>query len=397
MCTEIGPGCPCSPQEQERGEFFKKELEGITDEAKKEEFTCAPNTHLGWFKMALVIELIGVIFYSFSLAGILPLPFAIISTIIAVFVFIIFILEFVFYKEFVDFLYKKKKSSNIIGTIKAKGPVKNLIIFSGHHDSAWQYTWLRYLNGGYYLAAAWLMITVLIALLVTGIRLIQLIIDPSLGNVFSPQPIYWWFILPPAFIFAFFFAEKGKNGGNVPGALDNLAAVATSWTIGRILKRHPELIPNNTEIRLVSFGCEEAGCRGSHRYVQQHLEELKKYDAACFNFESLLDTKIKILTTDINSMVKNSKEFVEEVVKAAEQSGVPFEVEPFKFGGGATDAGRFAEAGIKTMSLFSLKVPEQMIKYYHQEFDNYDIIKKETLGNALKIAVEFLRNRSKST
>lgn len=395
VCTEIGPGCPGSPQEQERGEFVKKELKSIADEVKSEDFTCSPGAFLGWFKLAFLIVLGGVALHALGLATIAPIPLAIISTALAVLVFMMFILEFIIYKEFVDFLYKKKTSSNIVGTIKSKGPVKNVIIFSGHHDSAWQYNWLRYLNSGYYVAIVTLMVSVVLFLAVTTIRLVQLIVNPLLASIPAPQPVYMWFLLPAGFIFAFFFIEKGKNGGKVPGAVDNLSAVATAWAMGRILKRHPELVPDNTEIRIVSFGCEEAGCRGSRRYVTRHLEELQEHDAICFNLESLLDPEITILSTDLNSTVKNSKELNEEVVKAAEQAGVPFKVEPFAFGGGSTDGARFAKAGIKTTTLFSLKVPEQMVKYYHQEFDNYDIINKETLGNALKIAVEFMRNRSK--
>ena len=78
----------------------------------------------------------------------------------------------------------------------------------------------------------------------------------------------------PAIIFAMFFTRGGKDGGTVPGAADNLSASALSVAMCRFLVKNPSCIPDDTEIRFISFGSEEAGLRGSRRYVERHLDEL---------------------------------------------------------------------------------------------------------------------------
>ncbi|MHA1341494.1 MAG: M28 family peptidase [Promethearchaeota archaeon] len=99
-------------------------------------------------------------------------------------------------------------------------------------------------------------------------------------------------LFPLGFIFAFFFTGTYKNGGTVPGATDNLTSVAISIALGRIIRKHPELIPKNTEIRVISFGSEEAAVRGSTNYVKTHLNELKKNDLMVLNFESICDPNL---------------------------------------------------------------------------------------------------------
>jgi aminopeptidase YwaD len=71
----------------------------------------------------------------------------------------------------------------------------------------------------------------------------------------------------------------------VPGAADNLSACATVLATCRFLLENPAFIPQDTEIRFISFGSEEAGLRGSRRYVERHLDELKHLDVRVLNYE----------------------------------------------------------------------------------------------------------------
>ena len=72
-------------------------------------------------------------------------------------------------------------------------------------------------------------------------------------------------------VFAFFFSGGGRTGGRVPAAAATLSASALTVARARILRRQPELIPQRTEVRFLSFGCEEAGMRGAMRYVQEWM------------------------------------------------------------------------------------------------------------------------------
>ena len=119
----------------------------------------------------------------------------------------------------------------------------------------------------------------------------------------------------------------------MPGAADNLSASALSVAMCRFLVKNPSYIPADTEIRFVSFGSEEAGLRGSRRYVERHLDELKRLDARLLNFETVAHPEIDILTSDVNGTVKNSPEMVKSVVAAAERAGVPYKVKSAFLGG----------------------------------------------------------------
>ena len=149
----------------------------------------------------------------------------------------------------------------------------------------------------------------------------------TLGWVMLAYPIV------PSVIFAMFFNMGRKNGGTVPGAADNLSASALAVAMCRFLVKNPSYIPADTEIRFVSFGSEEAGLRGSRRYVERHLDELKRLDARLLNFEMVAHPEIAILTSDVNGTVKNSPEMVKSVVAAAERAGVPYKVKSASFGG----------------------------------------------------------------
>ena len=65
--------------------------------------------------------------------------------------------------------------------------------------------------------------------------------------------------------------DRVLGGGVVPGAVDNLAASALAAALARRLANNPASVPPGVEIRFISFGGEEAGLRGSRRYVARLL------------------------------------------------------------------------------------------------------------------------------
>jgi aminopeptidase YwaD len=207
----------------------------------------------------------------------------------------------------------------------------------------------------------------------------------TLGWVMLAYPIL------PSVIFALFFNMGRKNGGTVPGAVDNLSACALAVVLCRFLVKKPAYIPPDTEIRFISFGSEEAGVRGARRYVERHLDELKRLDARVLNIEMVAHPEIAILTTDVNGTVKNSPEMVESVVAAALRARVPFRVQSASFGGPGCDGAPFSQAGLKALTLLPFKMPQQMVAFYHQKWDSPEILTIEPLLNVLKLALEWVR------
>ena len=402
ICVEVGPGIPCSPQERARAMIIKEEMEKTVGEnaVAVEAFTCAPHAFLGWLKGGVVLMSISLVchYLATQQIGAAALILSVAAFAIAALILVITTVEFVYCREFVDFLLPKKPSLNVVGTIKPREnqEVKKILIFGGHHDSAYQFTWARYLKYGYYVSIAIILWGVLAVAVKTGIYLIGIALDlPGCVDFGSIGKMDLLIPIGPAGFFAFFFLGTGKNGGQVPGAADNLSGCMLSVAVGKILMRHTELIPDHTEIRLISFGCEEAGMRGSRRYVERHYDELKEKDAMFFNIETVTDTVVNIMKSDCNGLCKNSPEMVQSVVDAAEQAGVRYRVRSLPFGGAGSDAYPFSEAGVKAACILPIRYPQQLIRFYHQPSDNYDILTLEPFEVTLKLAVEWTRMRKK--
>jgi hypothetical protein len=396
ICTQVGPGLPGSSQERERAEVIKKELESHlgTGNVFVEEFSLAPGAFVAAYPIsALLLLLAALLNISIGrFAGVSPWLTAIAGLAFSITSPLVFILEFVLYLEFLDPLFKKKQSLNVVGALSKPGTknVKRLLILSGHHDSAPENTWLRFLGYGFFVLSATFFIGLIIMLGMSIIQLTGMIAGNA--DIVRSGTLGWAMLaypIAPSIIFGLFFTRGRKNGGIVPGAADNLSASALAVAMCRFLVNNPSYIPVDTEIRFISFGSEEAGLRGSRRYVERHLDELKSLEARLLNFETVAYPEITILTSDLHGMVKNSPEMVKSVVDAAERAGVPYKVKSAFFGVG-NDSGSFSQAGLKAATLLPFKVPRQLVAFYHQKWDGPDILTIEPLLNVLKLAFEWV-------
>jgi hypothetical protein len=410
IIDECGPRMPCSPQEAKAAEIIKKELEQTCDEVNIETFTCHPRAALGWIKIALVLVL-----SSFGLFLLIQIflysnwmfIFSILTAFLAFLAVLIAWEEFFSYKEFIDPLFKKKKSQNVIGKIKPNGEIKKILIFSGHHDSALQFNLLRYLKYGYaiinFIGLGIMFLWCISSILFVILSIFTFAINLTLlyGTFFN---IAIWLLIIGAIpvISLFFFVTPGKRANKVPGAVDNLSAVAIILGLGRYLKDHNELIPKHTEVRLISFGSEEAFLRGAFRYVEAHLEELKNNDAECINFDAIQSSDYLTLSDkEPTTRTIHSDEVVKKLMKAAETVSVDVKIAGLGGGsfienivgliGGGTDAAAFSKSNVKASTVTGLNLLK-MVQFYHQETDTPDKIEKGVLENALKICIGYLMN-----
>ena len=420
ICSEVGPGLPGSSQERERAAVIKKEMEAHLGAGNVaiEEFTFAPGAYLNSYPglFLLFAALLNISMGRFP--GVSPWLTAAAALAFSILAPLLFILEFLLGFELLDPFFKKKASENVIGSLRKPGTdnVKRLLILSGHHDSApentvlgllgsvnrlfiqkgsqdstQENTRLRLLGYGFYFISATFFIGFVTVLVMNIIQLGGLIAgnaglvrSGTLGWVLLAYPI------APAILYGLFAIRGRKNGGSVPGAVDNLSASALAVAMCRFLVQNPACIPADTEIRFVSFGGEEAGMRGSRRYVDRHLDELHRLDARLLNFEMVAYPEIGILTSDVNGSVKNSPEMVQSVVAAAPRAGVLYKVKSASLGT-ATDAGPFSRAGLKATTLMPFMFPEQLVAFYHQKWDGPEILTIEPLLNVLKLAFEWVR------
>jgi aminopeptidase YwaD len=398
ICKEVGPGLPGSSEEWERAAIIKRELEShLGDEnVVVENFSVAPGAFLGSLPLAAFFTLLAVLLNISvgPLTGVLPLVSGFAALLLSLAAPLIFIFEYILYFEFIDPFFRKKQSLTVIGTLHQPGNtiVKRRLILSGHHDSALENNWFRLLGYGFYITIPTIFIGFIFMPVISIVQVTGLVTENAdmvrigtLGWVMLVYPIV------PAVIFALFFNKRAKNGGTVPGAADNLSGSALTVAMCRFLVKNPSYIPADMEIQFISFGSEEAGLRGSRRYVERHLEELKRLDAHLLNFETVTYPEITILTSDVNG-VKNSPEMVKSIVAAAERAGVPFKVKAYPIGGGGSDAGSFSQAGLHALTLLPFKVPQQIVAFYHQKCDQPEVLTIEPLLNVLKLTFEWIHN-----
>ncbi|MFX1499307.1 MAG: hypothetical protein ACFFBH_17455, partial [Promethearchaeota archaeon] len=152
IINDCGPRMPCSSPEAKCAEYIKSELEQTCDEVTIEPFFCNPRAFLGFIKVITILTItslilfllipLNLIYYWEQILLILTVSINIVSI-------LILWNEFFNYNEFIDPLFKKKQSQNVIGKIQSNEELKKILIFSGHHDSALQFNLLTYLKVGY--------------------------------------------------------------------------------------------------------------------------------------------------------------------------------------------------------------------------------------------------------
>ena len=407
VIDNVGPRMPCSPQEAKAAQIIKEEFEITCDDVAVEPFTCHPKAFLGWIKVDVIMVSISLLLYllmQIFLDHILVLIFAIISSILAFLPILVVRQEFFNYQEFIDPLFRKKSSQNVIGSFKSKGELKKILIFSSHMDTALEFTLLK-LIGWLFIPVAFIgVFTMFIWLILSLVNLVFIVLGLlTLKSFFLPIVIWLLIIGIPCLVTLFFFVPLGDKGNVVPGAVDNMSSCSIVQALALYLKDNRDIIPDNTEIRLISFGCEESGLRGSYRYAAAHLEELKKYDAYVVNMDGIeTPDGFHVVEYEPTTKTRHSEEVVQKLMIAAQDVGIDaprfgagkLEKSVGKFSGGS-DAAAFSKAGIKAGFINSADWKNRS-SYYHQSTDTPDKIKKGTLANTLKICISFIMNEKKA-
>jgi hypothetical protein len=398
ICADVGPGLSSTPQERERAEIIKNELESHlgTGNVTIEDFDVAPDSALYGPLVSAILMILAVLLNIWTgyMDGTARLAIATVALVLAIFIPLLFLFEFVLNYEMVDRFYRQKRSVNVIGRLRKPGTskVEKLLILSGHHDSAPENFWIRILGAGFYVLSTIYFLGFLGILVVSILQLIGAI--NSKPDIFHTGILGWILLVFPIIpsIFYVLFMNRGrKGGGTVPGAADNLSASALSVAMCRFLAKNPSLIPDDTEIRFISFGSEEVGLRGARRYLARHRDELRRLDARQLNIETVAHPEINILTSDLSGTLKNSPEMIKSVVEAAKRAGVPYKLLPASVGV-ANDSGPFAKAGFKALTILPLKMPQQIIAFYHQKRDTPDVLSIEPFINVLKLSLEWIRH-----
>ncbi len=219
--------------------------------------------------------------------------------------------------------------------------------------------------------------------LILGIFIYQVIIEIFFFSYMIMNPtilkttvIAFLYAIPVMILLYFMFANKRHA---VPGAIDNLSAVAPVMCVAKILKEwkdnNSELYPKNTEVQVVITGCEENGCRGAEQFAIKHAEEYNKIDTTAVNMDSMAEARF-VGIFNKEGITDFPPEVCDLIVESCKDLGYKYHIGPCSPIGGGTDARGFMKYGLRSSSLIGMDYLWYH-HWYHTERDNLDIINKE--------------------
>ncbi len=375
ICEKIGPRAPGSEAELKAQNYMGEDLKKWSDKVEVEEFIVHRQAFMGFIPFTVAMAIIATIFFFTD--------YPLISFILTILGFIPLVLEFVMYKQFIDPLFIGHKSHNLIATRSPKGEVKKRIILVAHADS--QYEWiLNYKLGGigmklFLIPGVVGLIICSIASLVKGIVVDFKGIDTPATNTFFLVVgiILCIFIIPYV---GFLFLQSHTK--SVPGANDNLSGCLGCMSVLKHLEEAGVRF-ENTEVRVILSGSEEAGLRGAKAYAKAHKDELKDVETIVVACDTLRDLKdMAVYDRDLSGTLKHDTQVKQLVKKAALNCGHDLPYASIYLG--ACDAAAFTQAGIKATGFAAMDPTPP--RYYHTRLDTPD----KLCPDALQVGAEIL-------
>ncbi len=279
---------------------------------------------------------------------------------------LLFLGHFVAYRDWLDPFWPKAESANVWADLEPEGPVRGTLVLAGHADSATEFRWwwrwgqaglLLNLAGGFGLV------------LPAPILGVLAIFGPSVPELPAWGPWVWGaavLLALPAVTLATLHGER-----NVDGAIDNLSGVALARELGRrfaLGDRPGQSRLRHTRLRVMSFGSEECGLKGSRAYVRAHREALRAEGAVLINLESFRDDRhLTLLTREVFTGARYPPELNRRLGDAFRASGRAYRENALLVG--ATDATSFAAAGLPAACLIGLD-SDRLDPTYHTRLDH---------------------------
>lgn len=358
-----------SEAEKKAQEFVKKELEKYCDKTEMVEFKSALEAHFQALKIFVVVYVL--ILFLIKIAPITALVLGVLNS-------ILFFGHFVTYRHWLDFLFPKKSSYNVIGDVEPTEKATSTIIFAGHIDSVKEFKWwyrLKDLGIVLSLVAGFL-------IFLQGVFAVFPLLFPDAKVV---NVIWWIFVMLSPTLWVL-FDMHGKD--TVHGANDNLTGVAMSVEMAKYFSENR---PKNTRVRCISFGSEEAGLRGAFDYARTNKEKLLKENAILVNLDTIKDEEfLTIASSEINTFCFFDKKLIAEMEASFKAKNTPVKILPLTVG--ASDASAFCIEGLPVISMIGMTT-EKLDPTYHTRLDNLDHLNGKAMERLKPVLVDFVKKR----
>lgn len=386
ICRDFEKRSPGSKGEEQACEYMADVLKKDCgcERADVESFKENPGSFFGWIYFTITFVLAAIVFFF-----ICPL----VSVILIVAGLAIVLLEFGFYKKFIDRCFPEKTGHNVTAIKKCSGECKRRILFNGHPDAAWEWP-VNYALGGVGFeghailcgaGAVFYIVVSIIYIVQNGIVGLAFNSAVEIGTSGVVKAGLWGLCFVPFLAGLYFMVNYHRV---VDGANDNLSGCYMGIALLKALKDEGITL-ENTEIGVVLTGSEEAGLRGSKAWCEAHKGEFDDVPTFIVSYDTIHDPKFLMVNyRDLNGTVKVDKDVSDLFLEAAQSIDVPIKkgwVPPL---GGATDSAAFAQAGFRATGITGLN--HKLEDYYHTRRDTYDNMNEEGLANCFAATVKTL-------
>ena len=372
ICRDMPKRAPGSEGEREAGAYMAGVLRrdcGCRD-VRMESFSEHPAAFYSYFYCSAALDCLCAV--SFFIRPWLSIAFGAAAL-------LLFLFQFVLYRQVIDPLFPKKDSINVTAIRPCSGEVKRRVFLNGHIDAAWEFP-LNYHFGG-------IVFEIPGVAAVTGVLFYM-----ALGACALCSAGAWvraaglWGLL---FIPFFLLVGRTYNPKRVvDGANDNLTGCYMGIAVLREMERLGVVL-ENTEVGVILTGSEEAGLRGAKAWARAHAGEYRDVPTGIICYDTIHDPrKLMVNMKDLNGTVTSDRELGEGFLRAARQAGVPCMKGLVPLMGGSTDSAAFTQGGFHAIGITGLS--HKLEDYYHTRRDTYDNLNAAGLENCYLATVEFI-------
>ncbi|NMC04153.1 MAG: Zn-dependent exopeptidase M28 [Candidatus Lokiarchaeota archaeon] len=311
--------------------------------------------------------------------------------------------------DFLDVLFKKKTSSNVIARVSPRDgrPAKRVVIIGGHADSNYEYP----IGSRFGTKLILLLVPVFVAMvggaLVTAIKAITALVDSGFVAGFGPAA--WRAFTTPTWLDVLYFVVVGTvpyaswigfgmiSSKPVPGANDNLSGIAVTLLLLERFAMQGER-PKNIELRFVSFGSEEGGMKGSKhdsRLVREALDSgnLGAPSVWVVNFDSIATAgPMLVATKEPLYRCTYLPEVYTQMEASAKKAGIEVVVKSLAAG---TDSAPYGRLGIPATGIIGMGVGHAPANW-HSLTDTPANIEALGIERCVRLGTQFIRDVDES-
>ncbi len=377
VLRDIGPRPPCGEEERALGELLHQDWSGFCDQVDIHSFHCHPRALLGWIPWLVAAYL--AVLASYWLLPPLAFLIATGST-------LVLLLQGVRFRELLDRFFPEAEGRNVVGVLRPRGEIERRVVLMAHQDSAYEFTlWRRFGR-----LSPYLMLLVGAAFVWMTLGSLAAAVAWALGGAdhaaFTFIGVVGLCLYPVVGLFVFFTAWTP-----VPGAMDNLSGVAVISALGRAAARGgPEgrRLLESSEIILLATSAEEAGLRGSRRFVERHRGRLERMPTYVINLDGLGDPQqLCFLERELWQGARHDAALVDLGVACAQDLGHQPRRVSLVMGG--SDAASFSQHAIPATTLLCQDT-RRLVPNYHTRDDTLENMDPRALDLCFELVMAML-------